>query len=81
MPTVLILNESRAGETRVALVPHQSLAKAGLEVVIESGAGDAAGFPDALYVAAGATVGRPAVWPIRLHSGRLDLARPAAAHR
>jgi NAD(P) transhydrogenase subunit alpha len=50
--------ESYPGERRVALVPVviPNLAKAGLEVVIESGAGDAAGYPDALYAEKGAKV-------------------------
>ena len=48
--------ESFPGERRVALVPATipSLAKAGLEVVVEAGAGIAAGYPDADYAAAGA---------------------------
>lgn len=50
--------ESRAGEKRVALVPDiiNKLTRAGLEVVIESGAGVSAEFSDALYEAAGATI-------------------------
>jgi H+-translocating NAD(P) transhydrogenase subunit alpha len=50
--------ESYPGERRVALVPVviPNLAKAGLEVVIESGAGEAAGYPDALYVEKGARI-------------------------
>ena len=41
--------ESFPGERRVALVPGviPNLAKAGLEVVIEAGAGVEAGYPDA----------------------------------
>ena len=48
--------ESFPGERRVALVPAvvPSLTKAGLEVVVEAGAGFAAGYPDADYVAKGA---------------------------
>jgi NAD(P) transhydrogenase subunit alpha len=44
------------GERRVALVPAvlPKLTKAGLEVVIEAGAGVSAGYPDADYVAKGA---------------------------
>ncbi|HEY9036688.1 MAG TPA: Re/Si-specific NAD(P)(+) transhydrogenase subunit alpha [Pseudomonadales bacterium] len=44
------------GETRVALVPANvaALVKQGREVLMEAGAGDAAGYPDALYVEAGA---------------------------
>jgi H+-translocating NAD(P) transhydrogenase subunit alpha len=50
--------ESYPGERRVALVPTviPHLAKAGLEVVIETGAGVGAGFPDAEYAAKGAKV-------------------------
>jgi NAD(P) transhydrogenase subunit alpha len=47
-----------AGERRVAVTPDalRQLARAGLEVVIESGAGVAAGFTDAEYERAGATL-------------------------
>jgi H+-translocating NAD(P) transhydrogenase subunit alpha len=50
--------ESYPGERRVALVPVvvPNLAKAGLEVVVESGAGEAAGYPDSLYLEKGAKV-------------------------
>src|SRR5262244_2231648 len=50
--------ESFPGERRVGLVPAAvpSLTKAGLEVVIESGAGSEAGYPDAEYVSAGAKI-------------------------
>ena len=46
------------GERRVALAPMvvPSLAKAGLEVVVEAGAGTAAGFPDAAYTEKGARI-------------------------
>jgi NAD(P) transhydrogenase subunit alpha len=46
------------GERRVALTPVvvPMLAKAGLEVVIEAGAGAAAGYPDAQYTEKGAKV-------------------------
>ncbi len=51
--------ETATGERRVALVPDVAgrLVKAGHAVVIESGAGAAAGFPDHAYTAAGATIG------------------------
>jgi NAD(P) transhydrogenase subunit alpha len=51
--------ESYPGERRVALVPAviASLAKAGLEVVIESGAGEHAGYTDSAYVDKGAKIG------------------------
>ena len=50
--------ETYPGERRVALVPivHSHLAKAGIEVVIEAGAGVEAGFPDAEYAAKGAKI-------------------------
>ena len=50
--------ETYPGERRVALVPAviPNLAKAGIEVVIEAGAGVEAGFPDAEYAAKGAKV-------------------------
>jgi NAD(P) transhydrogenase subunit alpha len=50
--------ESYPGERRVALVPAviPMLAKAGLEVVIEAGAGAQAGYPDALYVEKGGKI-------------------------
>ena len=55
---VAILKETFKGERRVALVPADvpKLAKAQIEVLVESGAGEAAGFPDAAYVAKGAKI-------------------------
>ena len=48
--------ESFPGELRVALTPAvvPNLTKAGIEVVLEAGAGVGAGYPDAEYVAKGA---------------------------
>jgi NAD(P) transhydrogenase subunit alpha len=48
--------ESFPGELRVALTPAvvPTLAKAGIELVLEAGAGIGAGYPDAEYVAKGA---------------------------
>jgi NAD(P) transhydrogenase subunit alpha len=50
--------ESYPGERRVGLVPKvvPSLVKAGFEVVVETGAGMEAGYPDAHYVEKGAKV-------------------------
>jgi NAD(P) transhydrogenase subunit alpha len=50
--------EKFPGERRVALVPASiaSLKKAGLDVVIEQGAGDEAGFPDGTYKEKGAQI-------------------------
>jgi H+-translocating NAD(P) transhydrogenase subunit alpha len=55
---IAVAKEIRAGEARVALVPDiiSKLTKAGLEVVIESGAGVKSGFTDDQYTAAGASV-------------------------
>jgi NAD(P) transhydrogenase subunit alpha len=51
--------ETYPGETRVALVPAvlPQLSKAGMDVVVEAHAGDAAGFPDEAYVTHGARIG------------------------
>jgi proton-translocating NAD(P)+ transhydrogenase subunit alpha len=53
--------ESADGERRVAMVPEVAgrLQKAGVDVVVEAGAGDAARIPDDLYTDAGATIGNP----------------------
>src|SRR5580693_3845639 len=50
--------ESYPGERRVALVPAviPTIAKAGLEVAIESGAGEQAGYPDSSYVDKGGKI-------------------------
>jgi H+-translocating NAD(P) transhydrogenase subunit alpha len=50
--------ESFPGEKRVALVPAAipNLTKAGLQVVVEAGAGIGAGYPDADYMAKGAKI-------------------------
>ena len=51
--------ETIPGERRVAIAPQSVAAfiKSGIDVVVERGAGDAAGFPDAAYVAANARIG------------------------
>ncbi|MFV2071987.1 MAG: Re/Si-specific NAD(P)(+) transhydrogenase subunit alpha [Thermoanaerobaculales bacterium] len=53
-----VVKESFPGEDRVALVPAvlPQLGKAGIEVLIESGAGAAAGYPDSDFSDKGATV-------------------------
>ncbi len=53
-----VAKETFAGETRVALTPEvvKKLVAKGFEVVVESGAGAAACFPDADYQTAGALV-------------------------
>jgi NAD(P) transhydrogenase subunit alpha len=53
-----LARETAAGERRVALVPQEvdALRKVGHDVVVETGAGAEAGFPDAAYADRGATV-------------------------
>ncbi|HEV8110106.1 MAG TPA: Re/Si-specific NAD(P)(+) transhydrogenase subunit alpha, partial [Burkholderiales bacterium] len=57
--------ETAAGEKRVATVPEvvEKLIKLGFRVAVESGAGDAANFPDEAYRAAGAELADAArIW-------------------
>ena len=55
---IAVLKELYPGERRVALVPANvpQLAKAKMEVLVEAGAGIAAGFPDQMYADKGATL-------------------------
>ena len=57
---VAVVKEDAPGERRVALVPETvpRLTAAGLEVLVEEGAGDAAWFPDSAYLAAGAAIAK-----------------------
>src|ERR1700722_19763582 len=57
---VAVVKEDAPGDRRVALVPEPvpRLTAAGLEVLVEEGAGDAAWFPDGAYEAAGATIAK-----------------------
>ncbi len=57
--TIGVPRETLDGENRVALSPPAvtSLVKAGARVIVESGAGVAAGFPDAAYTDKGAVIG------------------------
>lgn len=57
--TVGVPKERVPGERRVALVPAhvQSLTRAGMDVIVEPGAGDASGYPDAAYEERGAKLG------------------------
>jgi len=58
MPVLAVTKERRAGETRVAVTPDalKKLKAMGLDVVVESGAGDGASAPDAAYEAEGAKI-------------------------
>ncbi len=53
-----VVKETSPGERRVALVPEAitKLRPAGIEVMVESGAGDGAWLPDAAYADAGASI-------------------------
>ncbi len=53
--------ETAEGERRVALIPDvvKSLAAKEIDVVVESGAGEESGHPDASYTEAGAEIGDP----------------------
>jgi proton-translocating NAD(P)+ transhydrogenase subunit alpha len=55
---VAVVKETEPGERRVALVPETvpRLVQAGLEVLVEAGAGDSAWLPDSAYTAAGAAI-------------------------
>ena len=56
---VSVPKETAGGERRVALVPEvvERLGKAGVEVTVEPGAGEAASHPDSAFEQAGATLG------------------------
>ena len=73
-----IVAESAPGETRVAGTPSttKQIVGLGYEVVVETGAGAAASFPDEGYVAAGAMIGtREEAWAADVV---LKLAAPSA---
>src|ERR1700722_3236401 len=76
---VAVVKESAPGERRVALVPETvpRLTAAGLEVLVEQGAGDAAWFPDGAYLDAGASIATAA--DLYQAAGRADGDRDALA--
>ena len=53
-----VVKETFPGEQRVALVPSvlPSLIKGGMEVIIESKAGEQAGYPDEAYIEKGGRI-------------------------
>ncbi len=55
---ITVVKESFPGERRVAIIPTNvpQLAKAGIQVDVEAGAGREAGYPDSLYAQRGATI-------------------------
>jgi NAD(P) transhydrogenase subunit alpha len=78
---VAVLKETQERERRVALVPESvaRLVKAGHEIAIEQGAGLAAGFADALYTAAGATIQPDAASACRWADIVVKVQRPEVA--
>src|ERR1700751_5610184 len=73
-----IPRETTQGERRVALVPETvgKLAAEGFEIIVESGAGASASFPDDAYADAGATLGYP--WEA---DGVVKVRKPSAEER
>jgi NAD(P) transhydrogenase subunit alpha len=75
---VAVIKEAAPGERRVALVPEAvaKLRAAGIEVLVESGAGDGAWIADGAYAEAGATIvpggGLSAAADVILMVGRPD---------
>ncbi len=61
--------ESAEGERRVALIPDvvSSLADDGVAVIVEAGAGEESGHPDASYTEAGAEIGDPWAAEVVVH--------------
>ncbi|HLF57892.1 MAG TPA: Re/Si-specific NAD(P)(+) transhydrogenase subunit alpha [Thermoanaerobaculia bacterium] len=78
MARIFVPQESRPGERRVAAVPEtvKKLVAAGLEVEIQRDAGRAAGFADAAYEAAGATVADTPAHAIRRADVVLKITEP-----
>ncbi|WP_309053352.1 Re/Si-specific NAD(P)(+) transhydrogenase subunit alpha [Streptomyces sp.] len=80
-----VLKEARAGESRVAATPAtiEQIRKLGYDVVVDPGAGGAAGFTDSAYEAAGASIGDAAAADVVLavnapSPSQLDRVRPEA---
>ena len=81
MAVIAVTTERRAGETRVAAVPEtvKKLIAAGFSVVVESGAGAAAAYPDADYQAAGAEIAKDAAAAIGKAAILFKVRAPEAA--
>ena len=78
---VAVTQERHAGETRVAATPEtvKKLIAAGCEVVVESGAGLKAAYPDADYEAAGASLAKTAAAALKGADILLKVRAPDAA--
>lgn len=64
MTILFVPRETQPGETRVAATPEtvRRFVRAGVEVLVERGAGAAAAFPDSAYADAGASLTDPEAW-------------------
>src|SRR5713226_2229737 len=73
--------ETEPGEARVAVVPEtvKRVVKKGIEVSVESGAGEGARFPDEEYKEAGATIEHSAQALLSAADVIVKLHRPTAA--
>ncbi|MDZ4738117.1 MAG: NAD(P)(+) transhydrogenase (Re/Si-specific) subunit alpha, partial [Rhodospirillaceae bacterium] len=73
--------ERRAGETRVAISPDtvKKYVDLGIEVAVETGAGDGSNIPDQLFQAAGATIAPDAAAAIGNADLVLKVQRPLTA--
>jgi len=78
---IAVFRETAPGETRVALVPEGAarLVALGHTVVVETGAGEAALFPDAAYAGAGAGLARDAAEAAAASDLLLKVQPPAPA--
>jgi NAD(P) transhydrogenase subunit alpha len=78
---IAVPRETREFETRVAAVPEtvRKFAGLGVEVTVQSGAGDAASIPDAAYEAAGAKIARTFAATLKDADVVLKILRPTEA--
>ncbi|MFL5156115.1 MAG: Re/Si-specific NAD(P)(+) transhydrogenase subunit alpha [Microvirga sp.] len=78
---ISVLSESAAAESRVAATPEtvKKYMALGAEVVVQAGAGAAAGIPDAEFAAAGAVIAASRAEAVRDADIVLKVRRPAAA--
>ena len=81
MAVIAVTKESHADETRVALSPDAAkrLIAAGSSVIVQSGAGVSASWPDADYEAAGATIAADAAAAVSAADILLKVRAPDAA--
>ncbi len=75
-----VLKETRSGETRVAATPEtvKKYISLGASVAVQSGAGEAARFPDADYAAAGASISPSAADAVQNADAVLKVLAPSS---